>query len=471
MQKFSMTKEATREGEERAYICQPLWGVGLVLVIAGSLGDFSALGFAAQSLAVPVGALTMVANVIFAHFWLGESLSRRDMCATFLVTVGVILTAAFGDKSAQCYTLDNLVALYTEPTFLGYLALIFPLMMTLYFLAHRADAVLKKDGPMSIQYKPWRKIHPFLYPVLSGFWGAQSVLFAKSIAEMVKLTARGHNQFSYISIIIAVCMVLTVFTQIHFLAQGLQHFDAIFVVPVFQSAFIIGAIFVGATYFKEFSNFSMLQAIFFPTGIFIVILGVMLLAQRKMSTPSLSPSSSADSKSAKEVEESQMLFVRRTARADVTPGVVQLFRDLKGSLGGRSSRNSHRSWSRGQTITSTSGEEIVQRNQRMKMMNNGDMALATLEEEEEENFGSEMKETTSSTYVRAAQQGGPPLSVSACVLISFVFLLATSWWRRTIALTLFFVFPSVLLSFVSSFPFYAGLSGRCCPWQQHRQSV
>ena len=166
MQKYSMTKEGARKGEDRAYICQPFWGIGLVLVITGSLGDFAALGFAAQSLAVPVGALTMVANVIFAHFWLGENLSRRDMLATFMVTIGVVLTAAFGDKSAQCFTMEDLLSLYSEPTFLGYLALLMPLMMGLYFLAKRADAVLKISGAASEEYSGWKKIHPLLYPVL-----------------------------------------------------------------------------------------------------------------------------------------------------------------------------------------------------------------------------------------------------------------------------------------------------------------
>jgi multidrug transporter EmrE-like cation transporter len=368
MQKYSMTKEGARKGEDRAYICQPFWGIGLVLVITGSLGDFAALGFAAQSLAVPVGALTMVANVIFAHFWLGENLSRRDMLATLMVTIGVVLTAAFGDKSAQCFTMEDLLSLYLEPTFLGYLALLMPLIMGLYFLAKRADAVLKINGAASEEYSAWKKIHPLLYPVLSGFWGAQSVLFAKSIAEMVKLTAKGYNQFTYVSLIIAICMVITVFTQIHFLAQGLQHFDAIFVVPVFQSAFIVGAILVGATYFKEFNNFSTLQMIFFPMGITIVIFGVMLLSSRKMS-------SSSSAHTSEKVEVSEMLFIRRK-RADITPGVVRLFRDLTGTLGGRGRDHvaATNKWQRGQEIPEKDAA---------KMKNSNDMALETLDELDE----------------------------------------------------------------------------------------
>ena len=152
MQKFSMTKEQTRKGENRAYICQPLWAVGLVLVIAGSVGDFVALGFAAQSLAVPVGALTMVFNVLFAHYWLGEDLNRKDMLATFMVMIGVVCVAAFGNKKPQCFSMNDLLLLYTEPFFLGYVAVLIPLLMILYFLANRADISERLRGEKTTRF-------------------------------------------------------------------------------------------------------------------------------------------------------------------------------------------------------------------------------------------------------------------------------------------------------------------------------
>ena len=59
-QKYSMMREEVRVEETgskpRPYILQPFWSLGLFLVVAGSLGDFAALGFAAQSLITPVGA-------------------------------------------------------------------------------------------------------------------------------------------------------------------------------------------------------------------------------------------------------------------------------------------------------------------------------------------------------------------------------------------------------------------------------
>ena len=46
-------------------------------MILGSLGDFAALGFAAQSLATPVGGFTMVANLFLQSFLQGENRLQR----------------------------------------------------------------------------------------------------------------------------------------------------------------------------------------------------------------------------------------------------------------------------------------------------------------------------------------------------------------------------------------------------------
>ena len=99
VQKYSLMGESMKPVcEQRSYLQQKTWVIGeclgqirpsvstpnslqirlgLLLVIFGSLGDFAALGFAPQSLITPVGGLTMVFNILFAHYWLGEALSRR----------------------------------------------------------------------------------------------------------------------------------------------------------------------------------------------------------------------------------------------------------------------------------------------------------------------------------------------------------------------------------------------------------
>ena len=40
---------------------------------------------AAQSIVAPIGSVTLVANLFFAHYWLHEQLSRRDIAVRLLL--------------------------------------------------------------------------------------------------------------------------------------------------------------------------------------------------------------------------------------------------------------------------------------------------------------------------------------------------------------------------------------------------
>jgi hypothetical protein len=84
-QKLSIMRELQRpKPRQRAYVCQPLWLIGFIGVLAGAFGDFGALvrgaaappipcatalaaplvqAFAAQSLLIPLGGFTIIANL------------------------------------------------------------------------------------------------------------------------------------------------------------------------------------------------------------------------------------------------------------------------------------------------------------------------------------------------------------------------------------------------------------------------
>ena len=58
------------EEKQRFYTSIPLWWLGLTGVIAGSIGDLAALGFATQSLAVASGGATvLLSNCVISSCW------------------------------------------------------------------------------------------------------------------------------------------------------------------------------------------------------------------------------------------------------------------------------------------------------------------------------------------------------------------------------------------------------------------
>jgi len=284
LQKMSIMREMNKaRSEQRPYVLQPLWLIGLLGVIFGAIADFGALAFAAQSLLTPVGGFTVVANCWFARICLGERMSRKDGIATLLITIGIIMIATSGDKGDTCYTLQQLVTLYGEPSFVGYIIGVGVTVVGLYAFHKYATRIRSIHGPWSPMYTRIRRAHMITYPVLSGVMGAQSILFAKSTAELIKETARGENQLKYFGFYaILAALVFTIVSQLHWLAIALKNADALLVIPIFQSFFIIISIIGGGVYFKELDKLSQTNTAIFCAGVMIMMSGIYMLAQRSL---------------------------------------------------------------------------------------------------------------------------------------------------------------------------------------------
>ena len=69
LQKVSITREVQKPmSEQRPFPLQPLWLLGFVAVVAGAIGDFAGLAFAPQSLLIPLGGTSLIANIWFARW-------------------------------------------------------------------------------------------------------------------------------------------------------------------------------------------------------------------------------------------------------------------------------------------------------------------------------------------------------------------------------------------------------------------
>ena len=156
----------------------------------------------------------------------------------------------------------------------------------LWLTIHYIESTYASGGDdFKYTYKPKsraHKLHRFLYPAISGVIGAQSVLFGKVTAEILKGSLVHHkNVFSNaMTWIILIAMVTCILTQIRFLNAGLQLFDAMYVVPIFQTFWILISVLGGLVYFDEWKHFSPFQAVMFPIGIAVTVRGVVELTKR-----------------------------------------------------------------------------------------------------------------------------------------------------------------------------------------------
>jgi len=82
-------------------------------------------------------------------------------------------------------------------------------------------------------------------------------------------------------------MVVFLVSQMHFLNTGLHKFEALRVVPVYQSVFMVFGITGGLVFFQEYHYMNWTDLIMYSVGIVILLMGVVLLVwqRAKMTTP------------------------------------------------------------------------------------------------------------------------------------------------------------------------------------------
>ncbi len=144
------------------------------------------------------------------------------------------------------------------------------------------EAVSELIGAPPVGYDSYATLHPLAYAGLAGVIGAQNTLFAKAVGEALTATIEGDNQFDNgFTYLYLGGLVTSIVFQQHFLAAGLQLFDALYIVPVFQAHFIVFGVLSGGLFYDEFSQYDTLASILFPIGIVIGLSGVLLLTNRK----------------------------------------------------------------------------------------------------------------------------------------------------------------------------------------------
>ena len=294
VQKFSQIKNKELSSElQRPYFKQTKWWGGLLFVILGALCDFGSLSFAPQAVVMPVGSLTLVANVFFAHFWLGEELGFTDIIGTAFIVLGaVVIAVSYGalgkaPENGVYYDADDLQELFHRWIILAYGVTVLVVLGVFLYILQKCEHLVKSGKSKGSEYKGfYAKMHPLSYAAVAGIFGSFSVTFGKAIGELLASTASDEKDGVFYAeplfYVFLVCMVATILLQTHYLAEGLGFFDALFIVPVFQCFFIVLSILGGALYWEEMADFNAVQWAIFPIGVLVTLYGVYLMSSRDM---------------------------------------------------------------------------------------------------------------------------------------------------------------------------------------------
>lgn len=118
-----------------------------------------------------------------------------------------------------------------------------------------------------------------------------SVFLAKSVVEMIKSASKGHSRdlanpffFLFLSAII-----VSIYLQVYLLNLGLELGDALFIVPVYQVAWVLMSTLHGLIYFRDLWDMTVLNVCLFVLGVIVTLLGVYLLSRRVESPGLIKP--------------------------------------------------------------------------------------------------------------------------------------------------------------------------------------
>jgi hypothetical protein len=279
LQKLAWTKKQSSTISPSVY--RTYWLLGMSAVVMASVFDFVALAFGPQSVIAPLGALTMVANAFIAPWMHGEKLHPRVLKATAVIILGCATAVAAASHSNAICDVDSLFSLYFTGRFAIYICLEAGTILSIIFFIRRAENLKAELGEESIEYQKVFRLHRLSYAAVSGIFGAQSVLFARTV-DLLFVGSTRHGGFFLAypgTYMVVFCLVSSIVLQLYWLNQGLARFESLYNVPIFTSTWIVGTVLGGGVFYGEFADFSVVQAILFPLGVILCCVGVFFLSQ------------------------------------------------------------------------------------------------------------------------------------------------------------------------------------------------
>ncbi|WFC94224.1 hypothetical protein MBRA1_000855 [Malassezia brasiliensis] len=248
-----------------SYLRSKLWWTGLALMGLGESGNFLSYGLAPASLVAPLGAVSLLSNVIIAPAMLHETIHAFDLIGILLAISGAVaVVSSAGPSGSEPLDPQHLWVALSRTTFVVYTGAMLVLAATLMVLCNTPvgkRSVLAHVGTCAV-------------------FGAFTVLATKGISSFLVLdTDDGpawmlHEPLFYV---LAAVLASTAVAQLAYLNRALQSFDSRKVVPTQFVLFTMSTIVGSSILYRDFARVSWGQITGFTVGVLVTFLGVIVL--------------------------------------------------------------------------------------------------------------------------------------------------------------------------------------------------
>ncbi|KAI0217317.1 hypothetical protein L0F63_002541, partial [Massospora cicadina] len=269
------------------------WGFGFAIYLAGSLiGSIFSIGSLPVTLLAPLGAFSLVCNVVVAKLMLGDPGSWQAGVGTLVILLGALLVGGFGSLNESDRSLDDLLILYGRPQFIAYFAaqdaMILIAMVWNAFNAHHIDSATRL-GAYGHNKLPFRRLNlptnrtvvGLVYGTISSLLATQGVLFAKSGLELLALTVGGADQFDRpLAWWVVGLLAVTALAQLYYLNRAVAMCDIVVLVPCNYGVYNVSCLINGLVYYDLWGELAWWRLLLVALGTLILTLGVVVLAFR-----------------------------------------------------------------------------------------------------------------------------------------------------------------------------------------------
>jgi len=235
-----------------------------ITTFLGPLSDSAAYTVAAQSFVAPLSGLDIVWNALSAPFTLGEKLAGRDVAGTLLVFFGAAFTAVLGPHKEERVHLDVLKGRFLSLSFLVYAA-VFACGLTV------SAYVLRRHPPGSGSLA--RAI------ALGGTAGciAGNMSFLSSALSAVRSSVQTDDWSAFESpfpYVLIACAGFVALANIPFMQLGLEEYQALFMVPLFEGCHITTACISGQLVNKDLRHAEWWRYVAYWASVLTIIAGL-----------------------------------------------------------------------------------------------------------------------------------------------------------------------------------------------------